>query len=235
MNGWFAIKHGIRNHPIFKGRLDRLGAWVAMLDEAAFADTRQDVGGVIIPVKRGQLCASQAMLSEITGLSRQQLRTFLTALEAEGAIKTQTATKSTKSRTIITFCNYGKYQDPQPKANQEPTKGQPIKEQDNNIPVGKRADAPSVDPAKIIFDQGVVLLGQSGLSDKQARSTLGGWRKRYGDDALIAALGRCQREGAINPVEFIPGCLKFHRTNSPKPGSGVSDAGAFGRLKEYAG
>lgn len=106
-----------------------------MLDEAAFADTEQDVGGAVVKVRRGELCASQAMLEEITGLSRQQLRTFLSALENAGSITTRPATKSTKSRTIVTFCNYGKYQNDQPKANQASTKDQPIKEQgkqDNN-------------------------------------------------------------------------------------------------------
>jgi hypothetical protein len=165
MSGWFAITHGIRRHPIFKGRPERLGAWVAMLDEAAFADTEQDVGGAVVKVLRGELCASHAMLEEITGLSRQQLRTFLSALESTGAIKTRPATKSTKSRTIVTFCNYDKYQTPQPSGNQRPTKDQPTKEQDNNIPVGTDAFAP-VDPAKIMFAAGVKILCRAGIEER---------------------------------------------------------------------
>lgn len=141
MSGWFAITHGIRKHPIFKGRPERLGAWVAMLDEAAFTDTVQDVGGVIVPVLRGELCASQSMLEDITGLSRQQLRTFMAALEKAGSIATRPATKSTKSRTIITFCNYGKHQHDQPSSNQAATKQQPTKEQGNKVTKEEEAKA----------------------------------------------------------------------------------------------
>lgn len=149
MSGWFAITHGIRKHPIFKGRPERLGAWVAMLDEAAFTDTVQDVGGVVVPVLRGELCAAQSMLEDITGLSRQQLRTFMAALEKSGSIATRPATKSTKSRTIITFCNYGKHQHDQPSSNQAATKQQPIKEQGNKITTEEEAKASLSDLAHV--------------------------------------------------------------------------------------
>lgn len=221
MSGWFSVKHGIRKHPIFKGRPDRLGAWIAMLDEAAYADTEQDVAGTVVKVRRGELCASQAMLEEITGLSRQQLRTFLSALEKEGTISTRPATNSTKSRTIVTFCSYNKYQSIQPSANQRPTKRQPTKEQDNNTPPLEGASAPEdfSDPAKVIFTSGVKMLKASGKSDQAARAVLGKWRRDHGDYALIAALGRAQREGAIDPISFIEGCFRFAAKKAdPKPG-----------------
>lgn len=244
MSGWFSIKHGIRNHPIFKGRPDRLGAWVAMLDEAAYADTEMDVGGVIVKVARGELCASQAMLEEITGLPRQQLRTFLAALEKAGTISTRPATKVTKSRTIVSFCNYEKYQTPQPSINQEPTKHQPTKEQDNKIPTTSGAAAPSksdeeisVDPVKILFDQGVKFLASRGVKQPQARALIGKWRKLRGDEALLAALGRAQREGAIDPVAFIEGCFRFQSKKSEASGPeiGTTRTLSNGVTKKYLG
>lgn len=232
MSGWFAIKHGITEHSIFKGRPERLGAWVVMLDKAAFADVMQDVQGRDVLVKRGELCASQAQLEKWTGLPRQQLRTLLNRLEAAGTIKTRPALELTKGRTIVTFCNYEKYQAPQPRTNQGPTKDQPTKEQDNNIPVGE-ADKSASDPAKIIFSQGLDILTQSGVSDKQARSLLGRWRRDHGEGNLISALGRAKREGAIQPVEFITGCLRFAAKKSNQPQQGQQVRGPDGVVREF--
>lgn len=210
MGGWFAVKHGITEHPMFAGRPHWLGAWVVILDKAAFADCTQDIAGQAVKVKRGELCASQAMLEKWTGLPRQQLRTFLIGLERHGAIKTRPATKSTKSRTIVSVCNYDTYQTVQPKTNQGSTKDQPIKEQDKQIPVGS-ADKSALDLASIIFTKGVDYLKASGVKDRSARSLLGKWRKEHGDGATIEALGKAQREGAIDPVQYVEGVFRFQK------------------------
>lgn len=212
MSGWFSVKHGIRNHPIFKGRPDRLGAWVSILDEAAYADTQQDVAGEIVTVRRGELCASQAMLEEITGLPRQQLRSFLSALEKSGAITTRPATKSTKSRTILTVCNYGKYQHDQPSDNQEPTKDQPIKKTNKQIPPSEDAPASSlksvdVDPInKAVWDFGVPFLSANGV--KNPRPVIGGWLRDYPNPtAVLEALRDAQRSGTKDPIPYIKAVL----------------------------
>lgn len=208
MSGWFAVKHGITEHPMFAGKPHWLGAWVVILDKAAFADCTQDVAGHLVKVKRGELCASQAMLEKWTGLSRQQLRTFLLGLERHGAVKTRPATKSTKSRTIVTVCNYDVYQSSPPSSNQTSTKHQPTKEQDKQIPVGD-ADKSAPDMASQIFGQGLAYLKSCGVKDRNARSLLGKWRKQYGDGATIEALGKSQREGAIDPVQYVEGVFRF--------------------------
>lgn len=210
VEGWFAIKHGIRKHPIFRGRPERLGAWVAMLDEAAYKYTKQDVSGHVVVVRRGELCASQAMLETITGLSRQQLRTFLKALEAAETIKTRPAHKSTKSRTIITFCNYDKYQTPQPSKNQEPTKDQPTKEQINNIPVGEEASSEPVGVSiltKALWNEGVRFLVSKGVSEKNARSFIGKCRKSSDDAKILSAIEAAQKAGTEDPVPYITKAL----------------------------
>jgi uncharacterized protein YdaU (DUF1376 family) len=70
------------------------------------------------------------------------------------------------------------------------------------------ADAPPPDPDKIMFDAGVALLRSAGKPDGQARSLLGRWRKTYGTEAVISALGKAKREGAIDPVSFIEGVFR---------------------------
>lgn len=152
MSGWFAVSRDILEHPIFKDRPDRLYAWIWILSSAAYKDTQQDVGGAIIDVPRGSLCASQSMMQIGTGMSRQALRTFIKLLENSNVVSPMPATKATKSRTILRVCNYDKYQASQPSQkpsrNQAATKQQPTKEtreQINNTPKPPKGDAKCVE------------------------------------------------------------------------------------------
>lgn len=72
------------------------------------------------------------------------------------------------------------------------------------------------DPAKVLFDSGIALLAKSGISEKRARPILGKWRSIHGDEAVIAALGTAQREGAIDPVAFIERCLRNSAQAGPR-------------------
>lgn len=64
------------------------------------------------------------------------------------------------------------------------------------------------DPVKVMFDSGVRLLAQAGISATRARPIIGKWRSAHGEEAVIVALGKAQREGAIDPVSFIEGCFR---------------------------
>lgn len=80
------------------------------------------------------------------------------------------------------------------------------------------ADAP-IDPVKVMFDGGVSLLTSAGIASSKARTLLGKWRKDHGAEAVIAAIGRAKREGAIDPVAFIEGCFRF-TAKSERPADG---------------
>lgn len=80
----------------------------------------------------------------------------------------------------------------------------------------------AIDPAKLLFDSGVALLGLAGIAEAKARPILGKWRRAHGDEAVIAALGTAKREGAIDPVSFIEACLRGAR-NGNRNGSGDAD------------
>ncbi len=72
------------------------------------------------------------------------------------------------------------------------------------------------DPEKLMFDSGVALLRAGGKSESQSRSLLGKWRKAYGSEAVIVALGTAKREGAVDPVSFIEAALRArHRARDP--------------------
>lgn len=242
MSGWYAVKRGTIEHELFApvGKWSRFEAWSWMVENAAYRDTIIDIGGKPYTVKRGSLCFSQRFLADRFKWSKKALTTFLERLEAHGAIVVSVAEtgNGTKSkRTQITFCNYEKYQSggtkTDPKGDQKGTK----EEQVTNIPVGANADAPA-DPAKLVFDSGVKLLVSAGKNQAEARRIIGKWRQEHSDEALLAAIGRCQREGAVDPVSYIAGALRFHRGQEERRKSHpeIGDTRVVkGVLKRYAG
>lgn len=68
--------------------------------------------------------------------------------------------------------------------------------------------ASAADPSKLAFDAGVAMLTKAGKSPGAARSLIGKWVKAHKAEAVIVALGRAQREGAVDPVAFIEGIFK---------------------------
>lgn len=94
------------------------------------------------------------------------------------------------------------------------------------------ADAqPIPDPLKVMFDSGIALLGAAGIAEGKARPLLGKWRAAHGAEAVIAALGTAQREGAIDPVSFIEGVLRNGQRNRHDRPSGPVEARRQYRLQ----
>ena len=89
---------------------------------------------------------------------------------------------------------------------------------DSNTEADASGGARPPDPDKVMFDSGRRLLMDAGKSKDQAGKLLGQWRGRYGTEPVIAALGRAQREGAIDPVSFITACLGVHHGKRDRAG-----------------
>lgn len=89
----------------------------------------------------------------------------------------------------------------------------PIITLDTNVSNG--ASAP-VDPAKVAFDAGVRVLTAAGKSEATARAIIGRWRNKHGAEAVIAALGKAQREGAVDPVAYCEGVFKQSTKSTEK-------------------
>lgn len=106
------------------------------------------------------------------------------------------------------------YRNPEPEPEPEP---EPSVSSDEET--GTTKVAPQVDPTKLLFDAGVALLGMAGVKEKNARAIVGKWRSAHGTEAVITALGKAQREGAIDPVAFVEGCFKTKaKSDAPKDG-----------------
>ena len=132
MKGWFAMNRAMFEHPLFAGNPERVAAWAWMIAMAAWKDTRQDAGGKVVIVKRGQLLTSYRQMSKSTGVSIKTLRTLIDRLQHGNAVGIETGT----GRLLITIRNYEKYQAPDgdggtARAQQGHTKR--TREQDNKL------------------------------------------------------------------------------------------------------
>ncbi len=71
----------------------------------------------------------------------------------------------------------------------------------SSVPDGTGAEAPIVDPIKVMFDVGVALLTSTGTPARQARGLIAKWQKLRGDswtrEAIAAAAGKTE------PVSWI--------------------------------
>ncbi len=92
-------------HPIFRDLLEA-GIWAWMCDTAAWKDTTIRFNGEAVKLARGQLVTSVRFISQGFRVGEQVTRTFLENLEKDGMANTL----PTHRGTIITICNYDKYQ-----------------------------------------------------------------------------------------------------------------------------
>lgn len=88
-----------------------------------------------------------------------------------------------------------------------PQSPSPKKNSDTDVS-GAAAPTKPVDPEKVMFDQGRTLLATAGVTNGKAGTMLGKWKRDHGAEAVIVALGKAQREGAIDPISFIEGCFR---------------------------
>ncbi|MDO6587349.1 hypothetical protein Q4543_17695 [Salipiger sp. 1_MG-2023] len=242
MSGWYAVKRGTLEHEMFApvGKWSRFEAWSWMIESAAYKPTTIDLAGSPHVVPRGALCFSLRFLADKWQWSVKSVRGFLEKLERHGAVEIQTVTVRNKrgtARTQVSLCNYEKYQTAGHSSGTAGAQQGHKEEQVTNIPVGTGASAP-IDPAKMVFDAGVNLLGDAGIQQGKARGIIGKWRKTHSDEALIAAFGRCQREGAVDPVAYIAGALRFQGQQQERRKSHpeIGETRDFhGVTKRYAG
>lgn len=105
MSGFAKSYRSKWHHPIFRDLLEA-AIWAWMCDTAVWKDTSIRFNGEIVKLKRGQLVTSVRFISQGFRIGEQVTRTFMQNLENDG----MTNTLPTHRGTIITICNYDKYQ-----------------------------------------------------------------------------------------------------------------------------
>jgi hypothetical protein len=107
--GFFAIDRGAWDHPLFaKEKFSEREAWFWLLSNAVWADTRVRIGKQVIDLKRGQLAFATRFLATKWMWAHSKVVRYLKRLETD----TMVSTLATRDATLITICNYDKYQSP---------------------------------------------------------------------------------------------------------------------------
>lgn len=107
MTGFVALHRQATSHHLFAGQAARLGAWCWLFANVCWRPTRFSIAGKTITLDRGQICVSRTQLAEAWGWSPSAVERFLRRLQTEQMIERETG----QGRSIITLCNYDKYQD----------------------------------------------------------------------------------------------------------------------------
>lgn len=141
MSGWFKLHRGWADSMDFASEpFTEREAFLWLIENAAYEPHTRYVNGAAIALDRGQVMASQRNLGDLWKWGRQRVRGFIAKLERLGSI----SQNSTHGLTIITICNYGKYQDDQPtvqpSSNPAATQQQPIKEEGKEGKEGKEEE-----------------------------------------------------------------------------------------------
>lgn len=105
-NGWLKISRRLQEHWIWQDP-KRLKWWLDLLMMAAWRDTETYHDTHKITLKRGQIIASIASLSERWDIDRKVVIKFLKNLEDEDMLIREVVHRQTP---IITICNYERYQ-----------------------------------------------------------------------------------------------------------------------------
>lgn len=108
-SAWIRTCVDVFDHPLLDtGPYDRRSAWLWLIARANWKDKRVNHKGKLIDLKRGQMLAGRAFLAEKWGWSEKAVRTYLSALSADGMI--EMGQSNGHYANVLTICNYDAYQ-----------------------------------------------------------------------------------------------------------------------------
>lgn len=109
MDYYIPISRRIFEHQLWcEDRVfSRFEAWLDIIQSARFEDTKQLIGNRLIEVRRGQMLVSLRYLAGRWQWSTKKVNTFLDLLIQDKMIIKETPKET--GQTVITICNYDKY------------------------------------------------------------------------------------------------------------------------------
>lgn len=109
MDNYITINRRIFEHPFWceDRAYSRFEAWVDILQSARFEDTRQLIGNRLVEIQRGQFPVSLRYLASRWKWSTKKVNSFLDCLILDKMILKETPKET--GQTVITICNYDKY------------------------------------------------------------------------------------------------------------------------------
>jgi uncharacterized protein YdaU (DUF1376 family) len=88
-------------------------------------------------------------------------------------------------------------------AKREPSENLTINPEHSSEDKSSGAEPLQIDPVKEMFDLGVSILTDTGMTEREARSLVGKWRKSRSPGEVITALLECRAQAISEPVEWL--------------------------------
>jgi hypothetical protein len=105
--GVFAVDRGLWDHPSFADEaMSEREAFIWLIGEAAYKPRKVRIEGRVVEIQRGQVAHSLRFMADKWGWQHARVQRFLKRLVNSQIIDTSSDT----GQTIITLCNYNKYQ-----------------------------------------------------------------------------------------------------------------------------
>lgn len=110
--GTLRISRELVDHSAFDGPFDERSAWLWLLSEAAWANYRKTVNGIVLDLVRGELAVSQRYLAERWQWDRSKVRRFLDKLFTKQMCQRRTVFGDSKNSSITIVCisNFDQWQ-----------------------------------------------------------------------------------------------------------------------------
>jgi hypothetical protein len=207
MSGFVTLHRKVRDHALFRGDPARLGAWTWLLLTACWKDTPFDIGGKIITLTRGQLCTSRGQLAKAWNWSPSAVERFLARLETEQMIGRATG----QGRSVITICNFDKYQDKKAVAGQ--ATGQETGQQSDSDRTAKEQGNKDIPLSNDNGETDFWKFAVAYLGEKK-RPLIGKWCSAYGQPDTARAITDAQVARAVEPVAYIEKTLRRQRADA---------------------
>ncbi len=243
--GYIFLHRKIRNNALFKKDRAAMGLFIDLLMDAAWKDTVQDWRGTPVNVKRGQVMKSVREMSDVYGLSVQNVRTLTNKLIKHKLIQSEII--ANKAPALITLCKYEDYQVSQQSANDATNNvltktqhtHQPTKEEYNKTTTTSSARAFELEGLNGSTQKYVTLLAgwlqPFAPDEKTAHAIIASNIDLYGSDKVVAGMTELQTQIAggnkpTNLARAFSGFIK-HANTDPTAKAGRPTAAASRALE----
>lgn len=152
MTGYIKLYRSVFESEAFDGEpFSRREAWIWLVANAAWKPHEYRFKSTMVPIGRGQLPGARKALAKAWGWGEQRVRTYLELLQSQSMIHLD----SNQQLSIITICNYDKYQSEPLESNQQLTSNQPATNHTEERKEAKELNTADVHAlAQKLFDAG---------------------------------------------------------------------------------
>lgn len=110
MSGFYLMHRDWQDNPLFgREAYSRRDAWIWMIERACYTPKDIDISGKTVTLQRGQFSSSLRYMAKAWGWDEAKVRRFLSRARSENMIDAATDA----GQTIVTICNYDRYQAPE--------------------------------------------------------------------------------------------------------------------------